>query len=273
MTSCESERAFAVVVAGVAIALLAGSCRSALPPIRFAPSGTDVARLRSDFALTDAERLVLTPANIKELVQEQVDQIYERLSAGPIPDGSFRGDLFFPRGVDKHATLRDVSGQVPSSLEKIAALPVERIGRALWKGKAFYKSQGILRNRIEELALLKPLIDDTSGIQRMNFDGQTTWMLFPAKVTCGESRLDPTRPSIVIDYARGSEVEGYRPVPDKLAGPEGLNIRDEIRVVRPGFYLGRAYFGSKFGLNFTLLDPTKPAGAPLTPDIRDNCGP
>ena len=50
----------------------------------------------------------------------------------------------------------------------------------------------------------------------------------------------------MIDYSRGNEVGGYRDIPDRLAGPERLNIRDEVRIVRPGFYLGRAYFGQRF---------------------------
>ena len=44
-------------------------------------------------------------------------------------------------------------------------------------------------------------------------------------------------------------------MPDGLAGPERLDIFDEVRLIRPGFYLGRAYFRGSFGLNFTLIDP------------------
>jgi hypothetical protein len=91
-------------------------------------------------------------------------------------------------------------------------------------------------------------------------------------VSCGDSRLDPSQRSIVIDYSKGREVEGYRDVPDKIAGPEGLNIRDEIRVIRRGLYLGRAYFGPKFALNFTLLDPTVPVSASLSSDLGRDCG-
>jgi hypothetical protein len=40
-------------------------------------------------------------------------------------------------------------------------------------------------------------------------------------------------------------------------------IRDEIRMVRPGFYLGRAYTGKTFLLNFTLYSQS----------IADNDGP
>jgi hypothetical protein len=256
-----------------AVVAATSACHTAIPSIRFAPPGTDVTRLRSEYALTDAERLALTPGNIRELTQEQVDQIYNRLSPGPIPDGPFRGDLFFPRDANPDTRLSDTISPVPTLLSDVAARPIEGLGRALWKGKVFFRSQGILRNRIEDLAILKPVIKDTSSIPRLTFDGQTTWLLFPAIVSCGDSRLDPTRRSIVVDYARGSEVEGYRPVPDKLAGPEGLNIRDELRTVRRGFFLGRAYFGPRFGLNFTLIDPVAAEETSLPPDLNNDCGP
>jgi len=248
-------------------------CRSIAPPIvRFAPPGTDPTRLRQDFPLTDAERLSLTPDNVKALTQAQVDEIYERLPAGPLADGPYRGDLFFPRDRDHRARIRDVADPLPGgALASIALLRVEDLGRLFWKGKVFFRSERILRNRIEDLAVLRLFFPDSGTIPKLTFDGETTWLLFPARVSCGESQLDPSRPSIVIDYAKGSEIEGYRPVPDKLAGPEGLNIRDEIRLVRPGFYLGRAYFGKKFGLNFTLIDPLTLATPLGAGSIREDC--
>jgi hypothetical protein len=253
--------------------VIVSGCRSAGPPIRFAPAGTERTRLRGDYALTDADRLALTPENIRNLAQEQVDQLYERLTAGPLPDGPFRGDLFFPRDRDRHARMGDLMDSTPGLLAAVAVLPAEQLGRALWKGKVFYRTQGILRNRIDDLVILKLLFPDSGTIPKLTFDGETTWLLFPARVSCGESALDPTQPSIVIDYSKGPEIEGYRPVPDKLAGAEGLNIRDEIRLVRPGFYLGRAYFGKRFGLNFTLIDPASVAGSTSgTMNIHEDCG-
>jgi hypothetical protein len=188
-----------------------------------------------------------------------------------MPDGPFRGDLFFPRDRDGRARIRDLADPAPALVENVAALRVERLGRMLWKSKVFFRSQGILRNRIEDLAILKPIISDSDSIPKLTFDGDTTWLLFPARLSCGASRLDPGRRSILIDYSRGSEVEGFRPVPDKLAGPEGLNIFDEVRLVRRGLYLGRAYFGSRFALNFTLLDPAIAADAPPAGEIQENC--
>jgi hypothetical protein len=249
-----------------------GACRTAAPPtVRFAPIGTDVTRLRSEFALSDAERLALTPDNLQSLAQDQVDQIYARLSAGPIPDGPFRGALFFPRDRDGRASIRDLAGPGPTLLPHIAALRAERFGAMFWRGKVFFRSQGLVRNRIEDLALLRPIIKDNETIPKLTFDGQTTWLLFPARLSCGESRFDKTRRSIVIDYAETAKLEGYREVPDRLAGPEGLNIFDEVRVIRRGFYLGRSDFGPRFALNFTLVDPSVPAGTPPGPEVQQDC--
>ena len=70
----------------------------------------------------------------------------------------------------------------------------------------------------------------------------------------GDSQLDARRPSVIIDYAETAQIDGYIEKIDRLVGKDGLKIRDEIRMLRPGFYLGRAYFGTLFGLNFTLLN-------------------
>lgn len=73
------------------------ACRTAAPAIRFAPPGTDFAKLRSEYPLSVAERQALTAKNVRTLTQDQVDQIYVRLTAGTVPDGPYRGDLFLPR--------------------------------------------------------------------------------------------------------------------------------------------------------------------------------
>jgi hypothetical protein len=247
------------------------ACRTAMPIIRFAPPGTDVVRLRAEYPLTNAERLALTPENVKTLTQDHVDQIYMRLAAGPIPDGPFRGDLFFPRDRSGRTRVSDLPDPAPRLLAHAAALPAERLAGALWRGKVFFRSQGILRNRIEDLAILRLIFPDVKTIPKLTFDGETTWLLFPARLSCGESRLDATRRSVVIDYAQGATVEGFRPVPDRIAGPEGLNIRDEVRIVRRGFYLGRAYFGDRFALNFTLLDPASATGTEQFANVEEDC--
>ena len=255
----------------VAALVVAGGCRTAAPSIRFAPAGTELARLRSEYPLTDAERRALTPESLRKLTQEQVDQIYERLSSGPMPDGPFQGDLFFPRDSNGAARIRDFADPTIPLVADIAAMRVEHLGRALWKGKVFFRSQGVLRNRVDDLLILPPVVTDSATVPKLTLDGETSWLLFPARLSCGPSRLDSSRPAILIDYAQGAQIEGYRPIPDRLAGPDGLAIFDEVRVVRPGLYLGRAYFRDRFSLNFTLLDPAIGADAPLSTAIGEDC--
>src|SRR3546814_2934370 len=123
-------------------------------------------------------------------------------------------------------------------------------GCALWKGKVVYSDQLLLRNRSEDIRLLQPLVgSDLDDIPKTTVNGEDQWLLFPAKLYCGQSLLDSRRESIIIDYAFTDTLPVYREKPDFLAGRNGLKLRDEIRMVGPGFYLGRAYVDRVF------LDP------------------
>ena len=137
----------------------------------------------------------------------------------------------------------------------LACARPKSLGRLLWKGKVFYRDQRLLRNRIEDLAILAPITGgNTDGIEKLTVNGRDTFLLFPARLYCGQSLLDGRRESVIIDYAFTDELPGYRESPDALGGRNGVRIRDEIRMVRPGFYLGRAYLKGVFGLNFTLIN-------------------
>ncbi len=104
-------------------------------------------------------------------------------------------------------------------------------------------------------SLLKPLIEgDLATIPKVTVNGKDQWLMFPARLYCGQSLLDSRRESVIIDYFYTDEIPGYRERPDFLAGRRGLQVRDEVRMVRPGFYLGRAYLGKIFLLNFTLYN-------------------
>jgi hypothetical protein len=70
----------------------------------------DFAGLEHRHPLLPADLYKITPQNIARLDQEQVDQIYARLSAGPIPDGALDGDLFFPRGGSGKLRLSEIAG-------------------------------------------------------------------------------------------------------------------------------------------------------------------
>ena len=201
----------------------------------------------------------LTPKNLALLDQEQVDQIYARLTAGPIPEGPYEGDLFFPRGESGKTRLSEIAGgKLRGLLVNVGVKKLDLMGELLWKGKVFYKDEMLLRNRIEDLKTLKAvgLIEETDDNPLMEIEvhGRDQWLLFPARLYCGQSLLDGRRESIIIDYAFTDQLPGYRRMPDMMAGRDGFAIRDEIRMVRPGFYLGRAYIDRAFVVNFVLYN-------------------
>ena len=275
--------------AGIALAILliAGACSASAEPvppaIPFAPIEdtalkdpdnpikrfrVDLARVEHEFPLSRADRMKITPDNLAALSQEQVDQIYGRLTAGPIPDGPYFGDLFFAHGdsVAPGTILRTRLGEILGGLEgRLVDVGIERLetlGGGLWKGKVFNREQRVLRNMIENNPVLLRLVDDppTTTIPRSGplarlFSTDRVWLLFPAKLYCGQSLLDTRRESVIVDYHFSDDIDGYRARPDSLAGRGGLRIRDEIRMVRPGFYLGRAYANRMFLLNFSLFNP------------------
>ncbi len=218
------------------------------------------ARLEHKLPIADTperrEQLALvTPKYLASLDQEQVDQIYARLTVGPIPDGPYDGELFFPRGSSGKLRASEIIGGLKGLAVRVKGKKLEILGEVLWKGKVFYRDQMLLRNRIEDLAILAPIVDDILSVPKIEVDSKDSWLMFPARLYCGQSLLDGRRESLIIDYAFTDEIEGYREKPDFLAGRRGFQVRDEIRMVRPGFYLGRAYLNRAFILNFTLHDP------------------
>ena len=221
----------------------------------------DLARVEHELPLGPAELMKLTPENLAALSQEQIDQVYARLTAGPVPDGAYNGTFFFADGGGAKR-LSELMGGLKGLAVRIKLDKLETIGQMLWKGKVFYRDDRLLRNMIQDRKLLKLVVDNPDALPKTDIPGRKilgliqddAWLLFPAKLYCGQSLLDSRRESIIIDYAFNDEIEGYRERPDFLAGRRGLKIRDEIRMVRPGFYLGRAYMGHVFLLNFTLYN-------------------
>jgi hypothetical protein len=235
----------------------------------------DLARVEHQFPLSRADLMKITPENLADLSQEHVDQIYGRITAGAIPDGQYLGRLFFRQGDSLRSRLQEIIGGIEGRVVGRGVEALERLGGELWKGKVFQRDRRILHNMIDEPTLLAPLIELIGVIDRSDSIPKTTVprdgllglvfrervsLLFPAKIHCGQSLLDTRRESIVLDYAyndeitSGAEDDGFRKSPDSLAGRGGLRVRDEIRMVRPGFYLGRAYANRKFLLNFTLFN-------------------
>lgn len=227
------------------------------PDIAFAPAGEnyaekpDLARVEYEHPIPRQELAKITPAYLAKRTQEELDQIYARLSAGPIPDGPFDGSIVFPKGSSGKLRAAEIVGGLKGLAVRLGGKKVEIAGETLWKGKVFYRDQRVLRNRIQDLAVLRPIVG-SGDIPKIDVDGKDAWLLFPAKLYCGQSLLDARRESIIIDYAFSDELPGYRDNIDFLAGRNGLKVRDEIRMVRPGLYLGRAYLDRAFALNFVL---------------------
>jgi hypothetical protein len=254
-------------LAVLAAALVVSACsrEESAPDIKFASFGAgyeskpDFAQVEHEFPLTPKDLAKITPANIALLDQEQVDQVYARLTAGPIPDGAFDGTLFFPRGSSGKLRLSEiVGGGLKGFVVNLSGAKADLIGETLWRGKVFFRDERVLRNRIEDLSVLKKvgLVEEEAAnpLTKINVGGKEQWLLFPAKLYCGQSLLDGRRESIIIDYAFSDDIPGYRRMPDMLASRQGFKIRDEIRMVRPGFYLGRAYIDRAFALNFVLYN-------------------
>ena len=249
-----------LAVAVAVILLLVGCGKPTPPAIAFAPYGEpyaskmDFAQLEYRFPLSAADLAKLTPDNLATLDQEQLDQVYARLAAGPIPDGAYDGRVLLPKGSSGQFRVTEIVGGMAGLAVQLKGQKLETVGEALWKGKVFYRNERVLRNRIEDLGALKASGLVTGDPKTIEVDGKQTWLLFPAKLYCGQSLLDARRESVIIDYAFTDEIAGYQEMPDFIAGRRGLKVRDEIRMVRPGLYLGRAYLDRGFGLNFTLYN-------------------
>jgi len=251
----------ATLAAVSVLASCTGFC-SRKPDIPFAPSGQDYrakmdfARLERLFPLTRADLMKLTPQNVARLSQEELDQVYARLTAGPIPEGVYDGTFFLAEGGGLRR-IPAILGGLKGEAMGIKLDLLEHLGGRLWQGKVFDRGRREARDLVRDRAsadwLAKTLGMDQNSLLGMKTPDGSAWLIFPAKLYCGQSLLDGRRESIILDHAFGDEIPGYRATIDRLAGRNGARMREEVRLVRPGFYLGRTYLDRVFVLNFTLL--------------------
>ncbi len=234
----------------------------------------DFAAIERDHPLNREHRSALTAENLKLFSQAELDTIYARLTAGPIPDGPYQGTIIFAEGGGPKK-LAERLGTIAQGIVDLKLDKLEFLGERLWKGKVFFKSDRLLRNQIEHEDLVRRLFGVPEGAMiKEQIGGREVALLFPAELYCGDSLLDPRRDSVIIDYARTAELPGFIPEVDDLAGADKLRVRDEIRMIRPGFYLGRAYLREKFALTFTLLNKdVEAAGVWPDEECWDGSGP
>lgn len=215
----------------------------------------DFAELDYQHPLTLAQRVQLTPTFIQNLPQEHLDQLYARLTAGPIPNGSFEGTAFLPPHHREQMTrIWQILGLIASSHTKDYYQLIHDRWIELWQGKVFDRRRKILHNRVnlELVHNMAPLLGQQLAQALHNLPKDA--LLFPAKMYCGQSKLDSRRESIILDYAYNDDLPQYREEIDGLVGRKGLHIRDEIRMIHPGLYLGRVYLGKFFLINFILMN-------------------
>lgn len=144
----------------------------------------------------------VTATDLRSMSRGQLDELFRKSPAGPLPTGRSRGTaLVFP------GTLAD---RIVRGL----------IGLLVWRGKTFRAGeQGIyLKNLITPLSL----------------------ELFRAEVYEDDSWFDGGR-AIVLDYSKSSFLVRM--------------IRDEIRSVGDGVYLGQVFLGRTRVILFMLEFP------------------
>jgi hypothetical protein len=229
------------------LALLLAACRGADKPPPPPPPLTfdrllNPAQMEEHHPLSEEVLAGITTESLRSLPQWQIDQLYARLDGGPIPDGDWQGSFFFADGLGPRTFVEGIE-----NLDLV--LPIDpdalsRFGETLWQGKRFSRDEALARSPVDPDSDLPELFGLALELP----------LLFPATLSCAESLHDPRKPSVVVDYSETHTHDGYVKEIDYLAGPSGLAIRDEMRRVRPGFYLGIAYARDQPLLVFTLTN-------------------
>ena len=136
-------------------------------------------------------------AQLLEMTQTQLDELFSASPPGDIPDGSAKGTAIIAPGTKYSLPISEI---------------INHFG---WQGKVFDAQKGVLKNKLLAFgfeAVLAKVYKDKSWM-----DGQEC---------------------IVLDYSDTSIMAHY--------------IRDEIRLIEPGFYLGKVYWGKKRLIDFCL---------------------
>ena len=136
-------------------------------------------------------------AQLLDMTQTQLDDLFRASPAGPIPDGMAKGTAIIAPGTKYSETI------------------AELINHFGWQGKVFDAKKGVLKNKI--------LIFGFEAIL--------------ARVYVDKSWLDG-KDCVVLDYSETSILAHY--------------IRDEIRLIGPGFYLGKVYWAKDRLIDFCL---------------------
>lgn len=249
---------------------------SGMTPEEFSKSSytlkPDPAWLDRNVPLSAKERASISAEQLESMTQEELDQIYLRSKAGPIVPDAYKGNVLVKDGVVSNANLVLKDSKVMGMLNTICGTSgaeslIKCLGEYAWGGKRVYPvdETGVfpLRNAISPtvavalkgmITPMKNMFEPSQWLMRNmeDFLGDSKFMLFPGKVYCGISLIDTRREAIIIDYTWGDDYKPFVKGIDDLVGRGMMNLRDEMRMIRPGLYLGRAYTNKVFLLNFVL---------------------
>ena len=140
---------------------------------------------------------VVDVPQLLDMSEEELDTLFTRSPAGPIPNGECDGTVIAAPGTE----LTELAAKMAYALA--------------WKGKVFDGEKGTLENRITPFDL----------------------HAIAARVYRGESWFDQ-KECIVLDYSKTSLL--------------AKRVRDEIREVAPGLYLGLVFWERTRILYFAL---------------------
>ncbi len=140
-------------------------------------------------------------AQLLTLKTDELDELFRKSPAGPIPNGEADGTAIIAPGTSASSEIAHV------------------VNIFAWQGKTFDAAHGTLTNRITAL-----------GVNAI-----------VAQVYKAASLFDGNE-CIVLDYSKTSLLAKH--------------IRDEIREISPGAYLGLVYWDDKRTIHFTLEFPS-----------------
>ncbi len=177
----------------------------------------DFAKVQQRYPLSRTHLAALSPENVKPLTQEKLDQIYGRLTAGPLPNGAYRSEIFFAPDGSLRDRLSEIVGGFEGRLVGTTIDTLLVLVSAVWTGKVFDRQQGVARTSIENLGPLEAALGDPGTIMtttipregplRFIMPEKKVSVLFPAKVYCGQSLLDGRRE---FDHHRLQLRRGHR---------------------------------------------------------------
>lgn len=217
---------------------------------------------------------LIEPKDLRSLSMEEFNQIYARLSSGPMPLGDYAAYVMQKPPlyqVIKKRLLKQAMGfgQFASLGRQVCGQEVDDcLFEFIWKGKRFsakddmdqIKSQSLF-NLVSsgfKISLIPDFLKSKKVDEAIDFTegliDKASLTFFPMHTYCGVSQVDTRRESIIVDGAFGDDfgLPSYIAARDEIVTRKRLNISEEYRMLRPGLYIGKVYANKIFLFNVVL---------------------